>query len=570
MAFPSRRVWIAALVLAVAWIALSWRPGLPPTPPPVPLPQDRLFHPDVVIQSRALSQLPRDLLAIPLLGDLLTEEFVFYYERNESRLTLEGAFRRLAYERHLGVGDEIIAHVLDTPAEVALWKNRDGKLKDYLLLLPKKGLLRFVEALSWLAEGDSQLSRQGKLKLPNGDDLSLWRIRHTPRSSLYLAVSGEYLAVFTDPALFDPRGGTRLAAIGQFFASAGAGSLGVSMRLPPLSGRHRLAARASFLSFGYQHFFPSLETFRIDFQPETGWDTAVLANAVTPLPGDLWERLPAAPALCVALPVDKDRLLGYLRKLRDDPLLPGLVENLRPPAALCWYGDSRLHTPIAVLPLSKRRVASAPVLWRPFLGSLFAQNIGTRESPDYVPEDDDPSLPSAGGGEESSADRSRNPLPVTEDSCSGGWVWRRQVSSPHAPMDARSSPHAEAMRSRRYFTVVFALCQETLILTPDATLADRTLGVLRGSYPALADTLKGGGREVSLTVVPHSLAELLRKSLVDSLPAASEPVFRASVEKRFLPLLEKIAGLPARDLETPRQAGGWEPLSWRARPVARP
>ncbi|MEO5372454.1 MAG: DUF2138 family protein [Magnetococcus sp. DMHC-1] len=570
--FSSRRGWIAIGVLLgtlATWNLLPRHPEQPPKSPPVPLPRDRLFHPDVVIQSRALSKLPRDLLAIPLLGNLLTEELVNYYERNENRLTLEGTFRRLAYEHQMGVGDKIIAHVLNTPAQVALWKNQDGKLKDYLLLLPKKGLWHFVEALSKLARGDTQLSRQGDFQLPNGDSYTLWRIQHTPRHRLQVAVYRNQLAIHTDPTLFDPQGNAqRLEAIGQFFASAGPDSLGVGLRLPPLQETHRLAAQASYISFGYQHFFPALETLRLDFNPDRGWRTTLLTNAATPPPEDLWTRLPAAPALCLALPVDKPRLLHYLQQLRNDPALPELVNHLRPPAAICWYGNSRLHTPIAVLPVAQGREA-----WLPLLGTLFAHTIGTREGPlpvtrEQARGDAPPSGPAETG--KTTPALNHNPLPVEETPCAGGKVWRRQVSAASAPLDSKQSPHAKEMRFKRYFSVVLALCHDTLILTPDEFLADRTLGVLDKSYPALADTLDKGGRDVSLTVVPGSLAELLRKTLADSLPPTSEPVFHASVKKRFLPLLDQIATLPAYNLATPRQAHIWEPLAWHARPPVAP
>src|SRR5438552_987281 len=43
-------------------------------------------HPDAMIRTRSLSALPHDLLKIPLAHDLLTEDFVFYYEQHPDRL----------------------------------------------------------------------------------------------------------------------------------------------------------------------------------------------------------------------------------------------------------------------------------------------------------------------------------------------------------------------------------------------------------------------------------------------------------------------------------------------------
>src|SRR5512147_829100 len=60
-----------------------------------------LEHPDVFVRTRSLSQLPRDLLKVPLARDLLSEDFVFYYEDDPDRLGLEGSLRRIAYEHDL-------------------------------------------------------------------------------------------------------------------------------------------------------------------------------------------------------------------------------------------------------------------------------------------------------------------------------------------------------------------------------------------------------------------------------------------------------------------------------------
>jgi uncharacterized protein YfaA (DUF2138 family) len=494
-----------------------------------------LFHPDVVIESRALSQLPKDILAVPLLKALLTEEFVFYYERNESRLTLEGAFRRIAYERDMGVGDEIIAYALNTPAQVALWKNKDGKLKNFLFILPKKGLLRFVEGLARLALGDTQLTAASTINLAGGEAYTVWRLQHTPSRAIFFVTLKDHIAVFTDPSLLDTgKDDTRRDYIGQFLQSLDDDTLGTWLRLSPLHGKHAIAARASYLSFGYQYFFPALETVRFDYG-EGGWTTSILSSATSAPPDDLWQRVPATPALCLALPVDKSRLLNYLQSFTANPELPQLVENLSPPAALCWYGDSELDTPLAIFPLAKTKES-----WQPLLTELFAQAVGTSEV-------------------------EGKPLPVEETAYPGGKgrIWRRSVSSPHGTLDARQNPMGKEMRSKRYFAVTFALANDTLIFSPDSTLADRTLAVLNKSYPPMSDVIDKSLAPFSVAAAPDSIAVLLRKALSDSLPPTREQVFRTSVENRFFPLLETFAEMPPFVLATPRETDAWEPLSWR-------
>jgi len=79
-------------------------------------PRLQLAQPDAVIQTASLSSLPKDILAIPQLKDLLSEDFLYYYETNEDRLGIDGALRRIAYEHHLSLTDEILAKILNMPA----------------------------------------------------------------------------------------------------------------------------------------------------------------------------------------------------------------------------------------------------------------------------------------------------------------------------------------------------------------------------------------------------------------------------------------------------------------------
>ncbi|MBF0271516.1 MAG: DUF2138 family protein [Magnetococcales bacterium] len=548
--FAKSRWWawavgIAMVAVVTVWagwrqLSLSPPPATPSQPSvPAPLPADRLFHPDLVIQSRSLSQLPKDLLAVPFLNTLLTEEYVFYYQQNESRLSLEGSLRRIAYEHDMGVGDTIIAHVLDTPAQVALWKNKDGKLKNYLVLLPKQGLVGFLDVVAKVAAHDSQLKRHAEVKLGGEISHTIWRLEHTPKRHLFFTTLKGHLAIFTDPTLLESgQNGERAGVVGQFISSLGPDSLGAGLRLPTLAGKHAIAVRGDYLSFGYQHFFPALTGMRFDFDA-SGWKTWLLASAPLAAPGDLWGRLPANPALCLAVPVDRARLLEYLRPFTDNPELPRLVEALRPPAALCWYGDSHLHTPLAVVPVGNVNEA-----WMPMLAELFARLIG---SPPPLLNKDAPPL---------------ELLPVEDRACPGGRIWRRSVRSAHGLEQA--SGQGSKGGAYRHFPVTVALCHGALIFSPDRTVAERALAVLEKHYPPLMEQLAAGTPEVSLLVSPAQLAPLLRKSVLESLPPASEKVFRASVEKRLLPQLDHISAMFPFALGTPRGSDSWEPLAWHA------
>ena len=60
-----------------------------------------MAKPDVVIQSDQFNQLPAKLLSIPIVKDVLTEDVVFYYQEAPSKLSLQGALQRLAFDHKL-------------------------------------------------------------------------------------------------------------------------------------------------------------------------------------------------------------------------------------------------------------------------------------------------------------------------------------------------------------------------------------------------------------------------------------------------------------------------------------
>ncbi|MBF0099257.1 MAG: DUF2138 family protein, partial [Magnetococcales bacterium] len=374
-----------------------------------PLPADRLFHPDLVIQSRSLAQLPRDLLSVPLLRTLLSEDFLFYYQENESRLSLEGTLRRIAYEHQLSWNETVLARLLDSPAQLALWKGRDGKLKDYLLLLPKPLAARLLEPLAAIAASDRQLKLHNATTLPDGSTILLHRLQFQRRGALYFTTLRDQLAITNAPELLSDQSAEQQRAplLQLFVQTLSPHSLGRSLQLPTLTGQHAIAVRAAYLSFGYQHFFPTLQGVRFHHDGQS-WHTQILSRAPLPAPTQLWQQVPALAALCLALPVDIGPLQELLQPWNDDPQLPALLGALKSPAALCWYGDSALHTPLLVLPMT----SYAPE-WLPLLGNLFAQAIGS-PVPLRDPKKTAPTL-----------------QPIQEESCPQGRIWRRTIQSAH-------------------------------------------------------------------------------------------------------------------------------------------
>ncbi|MEK1836716.1 MAG: DUF2138 family protein, partial [Pseudomonas sp.] len=160
-----------ALVIGLCLVAgvaggLGWFLNKPKAPP-AELASDKLGmgRPDGLLETHSLSQLPKDLLAVPFLKETLTEDFVFYYQAHADRLGLIGSLRRIIYEHDLKLQDSLIEQLFDQPADVALWRGADGRLKDFLLVMDRGGLAKVLEPLAKVALDDTQLSKLAEIKV---------------------------------------------------------------------------------------------------------------------------------------------------------------------------------------------------------------------------------------------------------------------------------------------------------------------------------------------------------------------------------------------------------------------
>jgi len=564
-----KRSLIGVLLILLLGSAFAWyrlhRFTAPPVPAPAYLPLN-LARPDALIVTQSLSQLPRDVLKVPLLKELLDEDFVFYYEHSLERIRLTGTVRRIAYEHDLNFGDELLAYAFATPAHLALWKGPDGSLQHYLLLLDRGGLVKALEVLGKIVADDKQLKLRAEITLADGAKLPIYELEYGYERSLFFADHHGSLLVFSDAGLLLPTAPEQKATVEQFLAQPKLAALFTErFKLAGPAPTHRLAVAAEYLSFGYQRFFPALEALRFDFGP-TGWSSAAWLTAALPPAEEVWKTVPTGAALCIAAPVHPATVTTLIGQLL--PGEPGthLLDALESPAALCWYRRSRLYTPLVLI---KTRSADLT----PQLRSLFAQAIGSPEAaiPAPAPATTDAATPPAEPAAVATTDAAPPPAPprktyhppfaVTEQPCSGGMIWRREVSSRYGAYPDKDSPNAEAMRSSRFFAVTLAYCDQTLIFSPDDALVQQAVAVLAKQYPALADELPSGLDPVAL-IDPQSLAELLKTELEDSLPQAQEPVFRASVARYLLPQLEKSQQFPAQALDLSSGATGWVPIRW--------
>jgi uncharacterized protein YfaA (DUF2138 family) len=487
-----------------------------------------LSKPDALIVTSSLSSLPRDLLTIPLARDVLREDFLFYYEQNEDRLGIKGALRRIAYEHELGWGDQLIRMVLDEPAEVALWRDADGSLKHFAISVSRNNLTRLLEESGKIALKDSQMTVAGSLTV-GGDKVPVYALAYAHQRTLLFAAHGKRLVILSHPGMVygDKKGADSKAAdiVARMLSDdpKKEGAFRQQFLLEPQAGAgHSVAVRADFLSFGYQPFFGALDALRFDFS-KGHWSTRALVDAGRLASGGydnraLWPALPHNPAACFALPADWAAMQPVFEKLgkhAGTPLAP-LAEQMSGPAAVCWYGSSRLYTPLVI---GTRKPGAAGSDDK--LASLFAAAVGNAKS----------------GA-------------VTKTAGKGGeTVWSRTVTTPLG----EENP-------------TLAVSGQTVLFSPDAALVEQAMAVVRKKAPALADRLDDSSHTVGL-VSPAALSDLFRKEALDALPKAGEPVLRAAADVHLMPRLDALKKYPPYRLvmkSLPASGASWQPVEWQA------
>jgi uncharacterized protein YfaA (DUF2138 family) len=538
---------VAAIAAGMGWFFHGPKPA-----PALAMDAVGLSRPDALLQSRSLSQLPKDLLAIPFLRDTLTEDFVFYYQAHADRLGLIGSLRRIIYEHDLSLQDNLIEQLLDQPADVALWRGLDGRLNDFLLVMDRGGLARVLEPLAHVALDDQQLSKLGDLSV-NGHSTGLYQLNYNASKSLAFAAYGDKLVVLSNPArLYNPGDGANDAP-GSVSTTAIEALLGGAKLFPEAFGlvpgettvKQRLTVNASVLALGYQRFIPNFAGLRFEMD-DSGWHSFLALDEV-PDQGDLdftpvWRAMPMDASACVALPLAAGQQQPLLEKLgAQADAAQSLLAHLRGSAGLCWYPGSRLYTPLLVASLDSAAGAELD----PALGSLFSSMVGAHE-----------------------ANASDGSFPVLEQQQGNARTWQRQVSSRFGQYPASAAPDPDAVSGNGFFRVSLARHGATLLFSLDDKLLGKALDTLEKRFPPLADVLPGG----VLTPVylgPDALARLLQDETLASLPQDMEPVFHNAAQTLLLPRLRKLAsdGKYALTLPEGTQPDGhwqWLPLTWQA------
>ncbi|NHX02038.1 DUF2138 domain-containing protein [Pseudomonas koreensis] len=553
---PSRR-WPALLIglVLVAGVAggLGWLLHKPKVPAAI-LASDKLglSRPDALLETRSLSQLPKDLLTVPFLKATLTEDFVFYYETHADRLGLIGSLRRIIYEHDLKLQDSLIEQLFDQPADVALWRGADGRLKDFLLVMDRGGLAKLLEPLAKVALDDSQLSVFGSLKV-SSDEVPLYQLSYNASKSLLFASRGDKLVVLSNPnKYYDPANGESeesghvspqaLAALlngDKLFPEA----FGLPAKAPEI--KQRLSVNSSVLAMGYQRFIPNFAGLRFDMD-DKGWHSYLAMDELENQPDfdfkPVWQAMPLGASACVTLPVAAEPQKPLLVKLgADEAVAQKLTGHVAGAAGLCWYADSRLYTPLLVASLKDEDSSKLDG----DLGTLFGSMVGAYES-----------------------NVAEHAFPVVEKQEGQSHVWQRQVSSNFGPYAAKTAENPAAISGRAFMKVSLARHGSTLLFSLDDKLLDKALGTLDKRFPPMADVLP---KDVLMPIYfgPDSMAQLMQQETLDSLPQDMEPVFYNAAQTYLIPKLRSLGDYGKYALTLPEGSepdGHWQwlPLEWKA------
>ncbi|MFJ3375770.1 DUF2138 domain-containing protein [Pseudomonas sp. NPDC086112] len=525
-----------------------------PKAPPAELASDKLgmSRPDGLLETHSLSQLPKDLLAVPFLKETLTEDFVFYYQAHADRLGLIGSLRRIIYEHDLKLQDSLIEQLFDQPADVALWRGADGRLKDFLLVMDRGGLAKVLEPLAKVALGDTQLSKLAEIKVA-GDVVPLYQLTYNNSKALLFASHGDKLVVLSNPAKLYDAGHGPVDEPGMVSTESLEALLGGQKLFPEAFGlqprapevKQRLSVNSSVLAMGYQRFIPNFAGLRFDMD-DKGWHSFLAMDELENQPDfdfkPIWQAMPMGASACVTLPLAAEQQKPLLVKLgADDAVAQALTEHMAGAAGLCWYADSRLYTPLLVASLNDDDSAKLDG----DLGNLFGSMVGAYEG-----------------------NVAEHAFPVVEKQEGQTHQWQRQVSSNFGPYKAKDAEQPDAITGKAFMRVSLARHGSTLLFSLDDKLVDKALGTLDKRFPPMADVVP---KDLLMPIYfgPDSMAQLMQQETLDSLPQDMEPVFYNAAQTYLIPKLRTLGGYGKYALTLPKGSepdGHWQwlPLEWKA------
>jgi len=476
-----------------------------------------LSNPDAYIRTQNLSDLPSDLLRVPIAHDVLTEELAFYYDNHEDRMGISGAIKRIAYEHDLDWSDKILASALNEPAEIALWRDGHGALRHYALIIRRNIWSKIIQQAAAVSSDDSQLTKAGELEV-NGEKVDIFSLEINPRRTFLIMSQKENLVVLSDPGLLLNGDGNITEAAAESVKGwlKNSNELSKTFQLPPVSEstKHTLILRSSALAMGYDPFIPGFEGMRFDFGDS--WSTSMWVNKKvlqnSPL-GDaqLWKGAPANPSSCVVLPLDWGMLHHLMKKAETEEDLPPSEElkHLKGSALACWYNESNLYSPVFIIKTdttlqNRNRSLSTLAEW-----AIADKKIIEKSFP-------------------------KNPNAI---------LWSGETN-----------------------LATLAAKDNYIIFSPDRKLVEKVLDTMIHLYPNVTDHVSTSNSTMAL-ITPKPLSAMIEREVIAAVDDAGDANLLALTQNHLPPRMKALSRYPAYRLELidkPDTDKSWYRLQWQS------
>lgn len=343
-----------------------------------------LKHADVWVHSQNFSLLPHDLLQVPLLKSLLTEDLLYFYAQDEDWLSLQGAMRRISFEHDLNWSDALLKKVAEAPADVYMWHDDSHALRYWALSVERNQFAVIAQKLATLKfTMDRQVHEIARINV-DGDEVPILSLKLSAHRNMLLAVHDKRLVLLSAVRMASGPGGNlshngelliknllskdqakRAQVVFEWQADDKAVLKQDSQQTIFLSSR--------FFAQGYGAFVPSTRALRFDYDGQQ-WRTHAQLTAAD-YDAKIWTYMPANAAFCASSPIDWAQAQKAINGAEALVAKPSLEAEFASTAAICWYAgkDNDITQPlVAVLRKSNTQSSEA-------LSALFDWGVATNQ-----------------------------------------------------------------------------------------------------------------------------------------------------------------------------------------------
>jgi uncharacterized protein YfaA (DUF2138 family) len=465
-----------------------------------------LKHPDALIVSSSLSSLPRDVQQIPLLKNVLTEDFVFYYEQHEDVLSLKGTLKRLAFEHQLQLQDKVLKASLDVPAQIAFWNDNKGAPRHAIVLLKRTVLARLIEQLVKVPATDMQLSVLSTIQI-NGDPVNIYALRSSGRQTLAIAAHADSVVIATDAGMLVDAAKiadknsiellTQLLTTEVEKNSVWTSQFNHDSQLPN-NVVHSIDIGSRLLGQNYHEYFSDFKALQFNLMSKGKFQLAALINEQAYDQASfnslaLWKSIPQGLSMCVTLPVNWQKLNQLLPQ--DKAVNASASLALEGPAAVCWSEKGRLMAPLFVAKLTSPAAQSTSSAAD--LTSLYSWAIRPSDNKEVQSAQATPLDQSINGAPEKSTN---SPTQIQKQANNSFLIHQAPISL--------SREHADDELS---FTPSLLKAGDTLAFSFDPQLTQKVAQVYQKKYPSMYDAQSGLNDASLLWISPLGVSNLFLK-----------------------------------------------------------